>query len=55
MLSFKPLLFSSLFILLVIFIQMTASTPKTCWPELVGKTADEAVELIKQESGKRIV
>ncbi len=27
-------------------------TTKTCWPELVGKTADEAVQVIKEESGK---
>ncbi|CAF1673516.1 unnamed protein product [Rotaria magnacalcarata] len=31
--------------------QMTTPTIKTCWPELVGKTADEAVQLIKEESG----
>ncbi|CAF0957923.1 unnamed protein product [Rotaria sordida] len=30
---------------------MTTSTTKTCWPELVGKTADEAVQAIKEESG----
>ncbi|CAF0732677.1 unnamed protein product [Adineta steineri] len=27
------------------------STTKTAWPELVGKTADEAVKVIKEESG----
>ncbi|CAF0807507.1 unnamed protein product [Rotaria sp. Silwood1] len=30
---------------------MPTSTTKTCWPELVGKTGDEAVQLIKEESG----
>ena len=28
------------------------ATSKTCWPELVGKTADEAVQVIKDESGR---
>lgn len=37
--------------LLIYFLLMTTSTTKTCWPELVGKTADEAVEVIKEESG----
>lgn len=30
---------------------MTEMTSKTCWPELVGKSADEAVQVIKTESG----
>ncbi len=32
---------------------MATSTTKTCWPELVGKTADEAVQVIKEESGRK--
>ena len=32
---------------------MATSTSKTCWPELVGKTADEAVKVIKDESGRK--
>jgi hypothetical protein len=35
-------------------LKMTTSTTKTCWPELVGKTADEAVQVIKEESGRKI-
>ena len=31
---------------------MTSST-KTCWPELIGKTANEAVKVIKEESGNK--
>jgi hypothetical protein len=37
-------------ILFIYLLQM--STTKTCWPELVGKTADEAVQIIKEESGR---
>jgi hypothetical protein len=33
---------------------MATLTTKTCWPELVGKTADEAVQVIKEESGRKI-
>jgi hypothetical protein len=29
------------------------ATTKTCWPELIGKTADEAVQVIKEESGRK--
>ncbi len=32
---------------------MSTETTKTCWPELVGKTADEAVKVIKEESGRK--
>ncbi len=32
---------------------MSATTTKTCWPELIGKTADEAVQVIKEESGRK--
>ena len=39
-------------LLLTLIIQMANSDTKTCWPELVGKTADEAVQVIKDESGK---
>lgn len=31
---------------------MSATNSKTCWPELIGKTADEAVKTIKEESGR---
>jgi len=31
---------------------MSTTATKTCWPELVGKTADEAVQVIKEESGQ---
>lgn len=42
-------------LLLIIFSiqQMSTETTKTCWPELVGKTADEAVKVIKEESGRK--
>lgn len=46
--------FLSLFILTLSIIdqtQMTTIAAKTCWPELIGKTADEATQVIKQESG----
>ena len=33
---------------------MSATNTKTCWPELIGKTADEAVKTIKEESGRMI-
>ena len=29
------------------------ATTKNCWPELIGKTADEAVQVIKEESGRK--
>jgi len=37
--------------LLIFLLQMTTSTTKTCWPELIGTSGDDAVEVIKQESG----
>lgn len=37
---------------LVLIGLMSATNTKTCWPELVGKTADEAVQTIKEESGR---
>lgn len=41
------------FLFLLIFcLQMSTAATKTCWPELVGKTADEAVQVIKEESGQ---
>ena len=36
----------------ILIVHMSAATTKTCWPELVGKTADEAVQVIKDESGR---
>jgi hypothetical protein len=53
MLSFdRSRLFCFLF-LLTYLLPMSATTTKTCWPELIGKTADEAVQVIKEESGKK--
>ncbi len=54
MLSFnRSQLFCFLF-LLTYLLQMSTTTTKTCWPELVGKTADEAVQVIKDESGRKM-
>jgi hypothetical protein len=53
MLSFdRSRLFCFLF-LLTYLLPMSATTTKTCWPELIGKTADEAVQVIKEESGRK--
>jgi len=32
-------------------LQMSTITTKTCWPELIGKSAEEAVQVIKEQSG----
>ena len=46
--------FNHLLVLSVLLsIIMSATATKTCWPELVGKAANEAVEVIKQESGRK--
>lgn len=52
MLSFNRLRLFCFLFLLIYLIQMSITT-KTCWPELVGKTADEAVQVIKEESGRK--
>ena len=53
MLSFdRARLFSFLLLFTYLLSMATSTTSKTCWPELVGKTADEAVQVIKEESGK---
>lgn len=52
MLSFNYLQVG-LFVFLFISSVKMSITSKTCWPELIGKTADEAVKVIKEESGKR--
>jgi hypothetical protein len=51
MLSFNHSRLISFAFLLIYLLPM--STTKTCWPELVGKTADEAVQVIKDESGRK--
>ncbi|CAF2398794.1 unnamed protein product [Rotaria sp. Silwood2] len=51
MLFYNRLQLIRFFLVLICFDQMTTSTTKTCWPELVGKIADEAVQVIKEESG----
>jgi hypothetical protein len=47
------LLVLSILFLIICCLPMSATTTKTCWPELIGKTANEAVEVIKQESGRK--
>ncbi len=53
MLSFDRSRILCFLFLLTYLIQMATLTTKTCWPELVGKTADEAVQVIKEESGRK--
>jgi hypothetical protein len=50
--SFNRSQILGLIIVLIHLLNMASSTSKTCWPELIGKTADEAVQVIKEESGR---
>ncbi|UJR36700.1 hypothetical protein I4U23_029417 [Adineta vaga] len=51
MLLIKRYQFIYFLLFVTLIFHMANSNAKTCWPELIGKTAEEAVQVIKDESG----